>query len=275
MATFNGARYLPMQLRSLCAQDHTAWHLIASDDGSADDTLAILRASVPDHQLTILRGPQQGAALNFWNALMHVPEGSYTAFCDQDDLWHPDKLSRALGVLSRANSADFYTAGRTICTDALQPRKLQRRQAPPGFARTLYRNRAAGNTCLFSPRATKHLQQFHPARPVPFHDWWAALALLGSGLQAVHDPRPVLSYRQHGANILGAKGGRLKRLWDGSYRAWVAANCAALMPYRAQLLPAAQAALEKAQTRVIHSPASLAAHLVWASLPIAPASKLH
>jgi len=68
MGTMNGARFLPEQLDSLAAQTHQNWFLIASDDGSTDDTLRILKAyqaKWPAGKLIIKEGPKQGFCVNF------------------------------------------------------------------------------------------------------------------------------------------------------------------------------------------------------------------
>ena len=68
MGAMNGARFLPAQLDSLAAQTHQNWVLIASDDGSIDDTLKILKAyqaEWPAGKLIIKEGPKQGFCVNF------------------------------------------------------------------------------------------------------------------------------------------------------------------------------------------------------------------
>ena len=68
MGTMNGARFLPEQLDSLAAQAHQNWFLIASDDGSTDDTLRILQAyqaKWPTGKLIIREGSKQGFCANF------------------------------------------------------------------------------------------------------------------------------------------------------------------------------------------------------------------
>lgn len=99
LCTFNGARFLAAQLASIEQQTHSNWRLIVSNDGSTDDTLTIIRhfADRVCQPVEIRHGPGRGAAANFLS-LATDPEidGDLFAFCDQDDVWHPAKLSRAL-----------------------------------------------------------------------------------------------------------------------------------------------------------------------------------
>ena len=90
MGTMNGARFLPEQLDSLAAQTHQNWVLIASDDGSTDDTLGILKAyqaKWPTGKLIIKEGPKQGFCVNFLSMACDPSiQADYYAFCDQDDV---------------------------------------------------------------------------------------------------------------------------------------------------------------------------------------------
>ena len=100
MGTMNGAQFLPEQLDSLAAQTHQNWFLIASDDGSTDDTIRILKAyqaKWPAGKLIIKEGPKQGFCVNFLSmACDSAIRAEYYAFCDQDDVWLPTKLVVAL-----------------------------------------------------------------------------------------------------------------------------------------------------------------------------------
>src|SRR5262249_48626785 len=100
LSTYNGARHLPLQLQSLERQTHANWRLIASDDGSSDETWTILsefQARCGGASRVILkRGPGIGFAANFLSLVCDSDaEADYFAFCDQDDVWHPEKLTRA------------------------------------------------------------------------------------------------------------------------------------------------------------------------------------
>ena len=232
LATHNGERFLGDQLRSIRAQTHSNWRIILSDDESRDKTLDIARDIIPDTQLTVLHGPQQGLARNFWHGLLQVPTGDFAAFCDQDDVWHPTKLARALDHIAPYRGPSLYSAGRHVTDADLNILETQLRSNALGLVGTLLRNRVAGHTCVLSPDAVTVLKQRPPGRNVPFHDWWAALVLRAHGATFIHDPTPVLSYRQHSANVLGARGGRWATLLTGRYFKWVWANLRALRACR-------------------------------------------
>ena len=104
MAVRNGAQTLPAQLDSLAAQSHANWRLIASDDGSTDGSRAILQrfaqGRVTLGQVAVVEGPGQGFVANFLSLLARPGVSGPVALSDQDDIWFPDKLQRALARLA-------------------------------------------------------------------------------------------------------------------------------------------------------------------------------
>lgn len=107
LTAYNGAAYLPAQLSSLCAQV-VSFTAILRDDGSADDTPALLAAQC--HQdarfrLSPTSGVHLGAVGGFFALMREAADsGAPVALCDQDDIWHPDKLTRLHAALSDAEA---------------------------------------------------------------------------------------------------------------------------------------------------------------------------
>lgn len=263
MGTRNGAAFLGDQLASLAAQDHADWALHVADDGSTDatrDIVARFAARHPGRDIRLLDGPCRGSAANFLALAADpgVPPGPI-AFADQDDVWLPHKLARALdrlaGLRAAAPGQPAAYASRTWLTDAaLAGRRGSARHAPaPGFAATLVHNVLAGNTLVLDADAAALLRATVPAAlaaGVAHHDWWVALAMTGAGASVLNDDLPGLLYRQHGTNALGAHRGlrgvvaRLATVAGGGWAAWIDANLAALQACRAQLTPSACALLD-------------------------------
>lgn len=103
MATYNGEAYLYEQLDSLRTQTMAIDEVIICDDRSKDNTVAMLRAYIADNGLgeswrVIVNGENLGYADNFHKALM-LAEGEYIFFCDQDDIWCPDKIEEMVRVM--------------------------------------------------------------------------------------------------------------------------------------------------------------------------------
>lgn len=254
LATYNGMPHLAAQLDSYLAQDHADWGLWVSDDGSTDGTWEMLetfRDAQPDREIVLKRGPRRGAAANFLSLLSDpaLPPGP-VALSDQDDVWMPHRLSLGLMGLDRARAT--VSAAHTIETDAdLSPRRQQRRRPlpPPSFRNALVQNVLAGNTLTLNAAALAALRQ-GGAPDVPFHDWWIYLRMTAVGARVFVRRPPVLYYRQHESQTLGAHRGviagaqRIGALAGGRYRGWVHKNLTALVARPDGLLPPHRRAAE-------------------------------
>lgn len=257
MAVYDGSLTLPEQLASFVAQDHTDWQLIASDDGSSDDSRAVLARFAEGggpHKVHSLDGPGQGAAQNFLflirQAAALCPPDSWLAFSDQDDVWLPNRLSRGLAALSAGPTEQpaLYCSRTWITDKQLGGRRLSPpRPQPPGLRNALVQNIAAGNTILLNPAGARLVMAAAAeVVDVVLHDWWIYLLITAAGGRVVHDDEPTLLYRQHTENQIGANDhlrARLKRvgmILTGTWRDWNNINAAALLASKARLAPEGQ-----------------------------------
>lgn len=224
LCTCQGQRFLAEQLDSIGRQTHAHWSIIASDDGSTDDTLNILeryRARWGTEKLQITHGPRRGFVANFLSlACRGAIHADYFAFCDQDDIWAAHKLERAVRWLDTvpAGTPAMY-GSRTRAIDAQgRPMGLSRRfNRPPAFRNALVQSIAGGNTIVFNESARRLLIAAGDDVAVASHDWWTYLAVTSAGGQVFYDDYPSVDYRQHGANAMGENTrwrSRLKRAWQ-------------------------------------------------------------
>lgn len=240
MCTYNGEPYLAEQLDSICSQQHGNWSVWVSHDGGDDGTISILSAyqeKIGSDRFHILYGPQKGFAANFMSLITRPEiEADYYAFCDQDDIWLPGKLSSALTMLQAFPETDpaLYGARTTLVDEQggeLGESPLFER--PPSFRNALVQSLAGGNTMLFN-RAARDVLLKAGVLDVVCHDWWAYIIISGAGGNVVYDPEPKMLYRQHQGNIIGANAfwqGRLQRLFlllRNRFREWNSLNLAAL-----------------------------------------------
>jgi glycosyltransferase involved in cell wall biosynthesis len=248
MATCNGADHLLEQIQSLIEQSHSRWELCVSDDGSSDQTLAILDVIASTTLLGRMRiffGPRQGFARNFLSlARRSEIQADYFAFCDQDDLWHKDKLARGLATLQQvpANVPALYCS-RTRSIDGngghlgFSPLFTK----SPCFANALVQSIAGGNTMIFNSAARDLLAKTPDNITIVSHDWWAYLLVSGCGGQVFYDAEATLDYRQHAGNLMGTNVSlsgrllRLKKLINGVFREWNTTNVVALNFYQTEL----------------------------------------
>lgn len=242
LACYNGAANLRAQLDSFCAQTLPPVLLIVSDDGSTDASrtlLADFAAAHPELPMQLIEGPRQGAAQNFLHLLRAVPAGiDMVAISDQDDVWLPEKLARGAAALAGAgrDRPALATGSSWVCdADLAKLCRMPIPARPPGFRHALVQNIAGGNTMMLNSRAVALLQAASlEARKLVVHDWWIYQIIAGVGGVVLYDPEPMLLYRQHSGNLIGANHGfvaksrRLKLLLIGRFRRWNSINIKAL-----------------------------------------------
>jgi len=205
LSTYNGAAFLQAQLESLRVQEDVLVHLYARDDGSSDGTRAILqRYGViwPDlNEVTC--GPNLGATASFLQLLLTAPDDAdYYAFCDQDDVWLPNKLARAIEVLSGMEGPALYCSNVTCVDEDLRVLGIPPAHSDHRFQHLLFENIATGCTMVLNPTARALITSRLPSQGVVMHDWWCALIVAALG-QVHYDSEPGLLYRQHGGNLVG------------------------------------------------------------------------
>lgn len=241
LATRNGGRFLSEQLASIAAQSYRNWHLHARDDGSTDATPDILADFARDHpdRVTLIEDDlgRLGAKGNF-NRLMGLVREPYIAFADQDDIWHPDKLARAMVEMRRieaghgASTPVMVHADRRVVDAAgreIAPSYWLSRRIAPGTMRPAQHLAfcvAAGSTMLINRPL---LDRVHPVpEAARMHDTWIELVAQYFGVVSRLEA-PALDFRRHGGNASGARtdgdsaearrlGARAARLWDNPER---------------------------------------------------------
>lgn len=210
LSTYNGATYLQAQLESLRAQEHVHVRLHARDDGSADGTCALLREYAADwpELADASSGPNLGPAASFMQLLRTAPDDAdYYAFCDQDDVWLPEKLARATAELAGETEPALYCSNVTCVGDDLRVLGVPAAHGNPDFEHLLFENIAAGCTIVLNPAARALINSEAPSQGMVMHDWWSILIIAIFG-RVIYDPEPSIFYRQHGANTLGLQANR-------------------------------------------------------------------
>lgn len=216
LSTYDGARFLPEQLASFDAQDYRAWLLFWRDDGSIDETPAVMaRWSVGRDDVRTLAdtGTRRGVLDSFLTLLRTAvadPASDLFAFADQDDVWLPQKLSRAVAAIGDSQVPTLYFARQTLVDGALRPIATSAPvRVPPGFPTALTQNLATGCTVVMNRAAAALVANSAP--PETVHDWWSYLLVAAAGGRIIADPEPVVLYRQHAANVIGAPSSRIIR----------------------------------------------------------------
>jgi hypothetical protein len=220
LSTYNGARFLAHQIESIRAQTAPDWRLYVRDDGSSDETRALLAHWAGlDQRIVIVSDSagNLGAPTSFGIVLSHAfARGErYVFLSDQDDVWLPDKVARMLGVaveyeacLGASVPLLVHSDLQVVSTDltVVHPSFFRFQRIDPSadtqLARLVLRNAVTGCATLVNRSLLEHALPFPP---VSVHDWWLAQCAALFGHIVLVD-RPTVLYRQHETNVFGAKG---------------------------------------------------------------------
>jgi glycosyltransferase involved in cell wall biosynthesis len=212
MTTYNGATHLREQLESLAAQIFSPAELVVGDDGSTDDTLAILKdfATTAPFPVRIHRNPERlGYRLNFL-ATAERCVSELISFCDQDDIWLPENLSRVEqcfadpDVLLAFHNSTIVDAWRlpvspfyAVPFPAVSPRlTLSPWLFSYGFTQT-FRAELLPAAAVFGT-TQDHL---HPGQTMGHDLFFFFLAASLGSVAYVH--KPLTEYRLHAGNTFG------------------------------------------------------------------------
>ena len=216
MCTFNAAAYLAEQLESIAAQSRPADELVVCDDGSTDATRAIVQQFAASHPLRVrleANDRNLGPAANFTKAV-GLCRGDLIVLADQDDVWMPHKIERLQAALADHPGAGFAFSDATVVDRDRRPlgyglweairfsRRDQRRMNAGQAADVLLRrNVVTGATMAFRSSLREMLL---PVAAGWVHDGWFAL-LIAAAADCVAIPEPLVEYRQHAGQQIGAK----------------------------------------------------------------------
>ena len=203
MATYNGERFLRQQLDSVIEQTYKNLEVIVTDDGSTDQTLAILEEYSHKFGLKYWRNENNlGYARNFERAAS-LCGGDYIAFCDQDDAWFPRKIETLLNEIGEysliySDATLIDEQNNVLAKSYREYVNLPRLTGKP-FKELIFSCYVRGFQMLFTRALLK------AALPMPsditHDDWLCILATRMNGMKFLDTP--LVAYRQHGRNVTG------------------------------------------------------------------------
>ncbi|MBP3729762.1 MAG: glycosyltransferase family 2 protein, partial [Lachnospiraceae bacterium] len=219
LAAYRGGAYVGAQIESILKQDEEDFFLILSDDGEETaDILEYYARAYPEKILHHRSGKRFGSAQKHFMYLIarFGAEAPYTMCSDQDDIWHPDKLSLTLAAMEEAESASggqipllVHTDLRVVDGDLkeLDPSfmhysRLEGKRL--AFHQLLVQNVVTGCTMMLNRPLAALAARAEGEEAMLMHDWWLALTASALG-KAVFLPEATMDYRQHGRNVVGAK----------------------------------------------------------------------
>lgn len=231
MATYQGENFIREQLISIASQSYVSWDLYISDDGSKDKTIDIIKEFSEEQcvPVNLCIGPCKGFVSNFLSLLSKDElKSDYFAFSDQDDIWHKNKLEKAVRWLDKippSKPALYCTRTHLVDVNCESVGYSPLFKRKPSFNNALIQSIGGGNTMVINKAARDLIVQAGEVDVIS-HDWWIYILVSGAGGEVFHDTEATMDYRQHPSNIIGSNLGikakflRLGKIFEGQYKHW-------------------------------------------------------
>lgn len=217
LCTYNGEKYLPEQLESILQQTVPVHEIVVCDDGSRDNTLAVLRefAEKAFFPIRIFQNETNlGSTRNFEKCLS-LCEGEIIFLCDQDDIWRADRVEKQAAYLRKNPGIDAVFSNAIIIDDDSRPTQAtiwdeieftenpQRRWKSGKAHEILFGGFVVtGATLALRRSCLPRLMPFPVHVPKLIHDAWIALVLsLEKKIDFINEP--LISYRMHDSQQVG------------------------------------------------------------------------
>lgn len=224
LAAFNGEKFIAEQLDSIIAQTFKDFRIIIRDDGSSDNTPAIIESYADKypgiieviHDDIICRNPTK----NFFQLMKHA-KADYVMFSDQDDVWLKDKIARSLEAMKEAEKKNpgkpvLVFTGMKVTDEKLNvindfvPLNINLPKYN-NLVSMFEENFVSGCTEMINRSIYENIGEYNDL--IVNHDWWTALYARACGVIA-YVPEALMLYRQHEHNVIGysENGGVIFRL---------------------------------------------------------------
>lgn len=222
MSTYNGELYIEEQIESILIQEEVEVHIAIRDDGSEDRTVRILTQYAHEYPLTftLFHEKNIGVKKSFFELIKHADENyDYYAFCDQDDVWLPNKLLRAIQSINSSvdvNTPVLYCSSTQMVDQKLSPISIwpEQPKKESSIYNALIENICVGCTSVLNAKGFRMIRDTPPTdiNKIIMHDWWIYLATSAFG-KVIFDSTPSILYRQHQNNVLGGASDSILLKW--------------------------------------------------------------
>lgn len=206
LSTYNGEKYLEEQLDSIFQQTFQNFTLYIRDDASTDSTCDVIHAYIKKHptftdKIILLPNPANenlGYMGSFWQLLEKCDTADYYAFCDQDDVWLPDKLEAGLSFMEKENSQIplLYFSNYNYCDNKLNIlHEAPAVSLPITFRDVLFYTPAFGFSIVINEKLRQMALQTVDRTNLP-HDGWVQKIAAAFG-KILYNPKCTALYRRH------------------------------------------------------------------------------
>lgn len=214
LAVYNGERYIEEQIKSIFSQEGVDVSVYVSIDGIDDKCESIIKRLSLVHSIFVLPsvGRIGSAGKNFFRLINDVDfsDYDYISFSDQDDIWKPKKLERAI---SKIESSDFDAYSSNVIAFWESGKKsLVKKSYSQKKYDYLFESPGPGCTYVFTAKFISHFKSYIGIRKnelhnVWLHDWCCYSFARYNSYRWYIDDWPSMYYRQHSDNSVGANYG--------------------------------------------------------------------
>ena len=214
LPTYNGSKYLDKQIKSLFSQTITDWRLLIRDDGSTDSTISLIKEYAERyHEKVVLIQDDYGnlRTSGCLNKMLPYIKGEYFMYCDQDDIWEPCKIERSMQEMNKLEE-EYPNKPLLVCSDATLIDGNDNiigdsffesqgfRDNVDNYYKILALNCVQGSTSLMNRRVLDYMKYI--PNTIGHDGWTASIVSYYGKIKYIHEP--LLRYRQHDGNVLGA-----------------------------------------------------------------------
>lgn len=209
MSTYNGEKYLPIQLDSILNQTYPYIKILIRDDGSTDSTLRVIKSYAKRNKnISFIQGENIGVIASYFELIRQCDKTvSYYAFSDQDDKWLPKKIECALKKIVHLEGEEgrpvLYCSNTIITDENLNFISYENKRARPSFGNALVQNICTGCTAVIDASLMRIVVNTKPQKII-MHDWWLYITATIYG-NVYYDKNAYILYRQHKNNVYGVK----------------------------------------------------------------------
>lgn len=209
MSAYNGEKYIREQIDSILNQSYKNITLYVRDDGSTDQTVALLQDYEKEGKLQLLQGENLGYINSFFQVLRECEDADYYAWCDQDDVWVQDKIQRAVEKLEEKcrkapgkqdvpvlyfSDYDYYDEKMNFQKHGLDHKR------GPSFENSLMDCISLGFNSVFNYNARQMMLEKCP-KYCCGHDWWTYMVCAAFGRVLYDRGYYSVKYRRLGQSI--------------------------------------------------------------------------
>lgn len=221
LSTYNGEKYLSEQLNSILSQSYENIEILVRDDGSTDNTVDILEDFKRRYSnITLFLEKNVGVRKSFYILLNYGysrDEVEYFSFCDQDDVWLPEKIEKAVSQMEQIpNDNLLYCSTLNLVGQDLSFIK-KTRILTPDKSNAMIQNIVTGCTTVINRNLAKILTNNEPCwENTEMHDSWFYLIASFLG-RVIFDEESYIYYRQHSSNVVGLPSNKLEVIQNSIY----------------------------------------------------------